>query len=57
MKVIITADEALNLGIWDNLCKIKGLNVWAIKEGLMDSDEEIVLNKEEATKLGLWPKP
>lgn len=55
MKIIITADEAHDLGIWDNVCKIKGLNVWALNEGLMNGDDEITLSKEEAVELGVYP--
>lgn len=53
MKIIITADEALDLGIWDNLCKMRDINVWAMNEGLTSGDEEITLSKEEAVNLGV----
>jgi hypothetical protein len=53
MKITITAHGALQRGIWDDLCDMKGWNVYAINEGLMDSDDEIELSAEEATKLGL----
>lgn len=55
MKMIITALEAVDMGIWDRLCKMKGINVWALSEGLMDSDEEITLSKQEAVDLGVYP--
>ena len=55
MKIIITANEAMDLGIWDNLCKVKGINVWAVSEGLMNSDDEVTLSKEEAVELGVYP--
>ena len=53
MKLIITAEEALNKGIWDKLCDLKGINVWAINEGMMDSTDEIALTEEEARELGI----
>jgi len=55
MKLIITAREALDKGIWDKLCNFKGINPWAINAGLMDSDSEIVLTEDEARHLGLLP--
>ena len=55
MKLIITAREALDKGVWDKLCDIKGWDVWAINEGLMDSDEEITLTDDEARELRFLP--
>jgi len=53
LKIIITAREALDKGIWDALCDLKGIKVWAINEGMMDDTEEITLTEEEAETLGL----
>jgi len=53
VKLIITAREALDRGIWDKLCNFKGINRWAINEGLIDDDDEIVLTEGEARSLGL----
>ena len=55
MKLIITPEEARAKGVWDKLCDIKGMNVWAIIEGLIDSNAEIVLTEDEARNLGLLP--
>ncbi len=55
MKIITTANEAIDLGIWDNLCKMREINVWAVNEGLMDGDEEILLDEKEAVELGIYP--
>lgn len=53
MKIVITAKEALEKGIWEDLCKLKGYCVYCIKEGKMPSDEEIALTEQEAKELGL----
>ena len=53
MKIIITAGEAQDKGIWEKLCNLKGIDIYAIAEGTMDSDKEIILTEEEAHKLGL----
>ena len=52
MKLIITVGEALDYGWWEKVCDIKGINVWAYKEGLMERDTEITLTQEELQKLG-----
>ena len=56
MRIIITASQAMDLGVWDALCKRRGLNVWAVNEGLMDGSHEIALELDEAEALGLIPK-
>lgn len=56
MKVTFTASELLDRGVWDEVCKLRGINEWAIKEGLMDGDEELTFSEEEAKKLGLLRK-
>jgi len=43
----ITPREALLLGIWGEVADVKGINVWAIKEGLIDEDEEIEITVEQ----------
>jgi hypothetical protein len=53
MKILITASEAIESGVWEKICRQKGWNEWAVNEGLMDSDEEISLTEEEAKELGL----
>lgn len=56
MKIQITAREALDKGIWDEVCELKGWSVWILNEGRMDSSELISLTEEEAEKLGLINK-
>ena len=53
ITVRISAQELINLGIWEIACDVLGMNEWAINEGLMDSDEIITLSKWEAQELGL----
>ncbi len=56
LKVTITAHEAIEKGIWDDLCELRGWNVWIVNEGRMDSDHEIELTEQEARKLRLLPQ-
>jgi hypothetical protein len=53
ITVAITAREALDLHVWDALCALKGINEWAINEGMMDVNEEITLSLDEVQQLGL----
>ena len=53
MKIIITADEAMDKRIWEEICNLKGYNPWCVNEGLMDDDYEISLTEKEAVKLNL----
>ena len=53
MKITITADEAIEKGIWDRVCKMKGFSVWCVNEGRMNSDHELSFTQDEAISLGL----
>lgn len=53
MNVQITAHEAIERGIWDQVCEMKGLNEWAVNEGMMDGDELLTFTEKEAKQLGL----
>lgn len=53
MTITITVKEALEKGIWDEICKLKGFSVWCLAEGLMSSNEVIRLTEKEAKNLGL----
>lgn len=53
LKVTITAEEAIDRGIWDSICELKGYSVWCVNEGQMDSDHEISLTEAEAKRLGV----
>lgn len=55
MKIIITVDEAIDLGIWESFRKMKGISEWALNEGLMNISDEITLSKQEAVDLGVYP--
>ena len=55
MKVVVTAREAIDKGVWDRFCEIMGLNPWCVNEG-MDSSTEFVLTEEQAMQLGFIPR-
>jgi len=43
----ITPNEAMKLGLWESICDIQGIDVWAIKEGQLDPDTELEINVDE----------
>ena len=47
MNIVITPQEATEAGVWVELCKMKGINIWL-------NDDPIKLTLEEARQLGLW---
>ena len=53
MKYIITAEELIDRGLWEQFCGDRGINVWAINEGQMDDDHEFILSTREAKRYGL----
>lgn len=53
MKIIITPRELINRGLWEKACEITGVNLWAVSEGLTDSDSEIFLTEEQAQQIGV----
>ena len=55
MEVVvkITANEAIDMGIWGKLCSMRGINEYAVSEGLMEGDHVMILTKEEAKQVGI----
>lgn len=56
MKITLTAHDILDRGAWDEFCELRGINEWAIAEGLMDDSEEFTFTYAEAKELGLLPR-
>lgn len=55
MKLVFTANEIIDRGVWDEFCQLRGYDVWCVNEGRMDSKLEHTLTAEEARILGLLP--
>lgn len=55
LRVVATARELLDRGVWLEFCELRGINEWAINEGRMDDDEQFNFTPDEAKKLGLIP--
>jgi hypothetical protein len=56
MKIIMTANEIYDRGIWEEVCDMKDISEWALNEGAIDGNHEIVFTKEESIKLGIINK-
>ncbi len=52
MIIRVTAREMLDKHDWEKFCDMVGLNVWAINEG-MDDTETFDLTEEQAIKLNI----
>ena len=52
-SITLTAQELLDIGIWEEFCDVRGWNVYAINEGLIDAEEKICLSEEELKQLGI----
>ena len=56
MKIIVTVRDLFDKGVWMEYCDITGTSEWAVKEGRMNSDDEIELTDEQARKLRFIPE-
>ena len=53
MVISFTVNELIDKDVWELVCKMKGINVWAVNEGLMKGSERIAFSEQEAKNLGL----
>lgn len=53
VKIVLTAAEIISAYRWRQFCEARGVNEWAIAEGLMDSDHEFTLAMDEVNAIGL----
>lgn len=53
MKIQITAGELIDKGIWAEFCDLNGIDIWAVNEGLIESDETFIISEEQTKELGL----
>lgn len=53
MEIKLTIKEIMNKGIWEDVCKLKGIVEYGANEGIIDSEEEITFSEEEAKNLDI----
>jgi len=53
MRIIITAGELIDKGVWADFCELFGIDVYAVDEGLIGLDEEFILSEKEQDEVGL----
>lgn len=56
MRILITAKEAAENGVWSIVADAAGYDIYAMAEG-MDPDTEICLTVEQAVSIGLIALP
>jgi hypothetical protein len=52
LKIQLTAREINERGLWDKFCEMRGINPWAMSEGLISSDEIFIFDEDELRILG-----
>ena len=53
MKIVLTAEEILDRGLWEKFCEQRGYSVWCMNEGQMLGSEEFVFTEKQAQELGI----
>lgn len=51
--VSVTVRRLMDRGVWDEFCSLRGVNPWAVNEGLLQETESFELTEQEALRLGL----
>ena len=52
MRIILTAKEIMDLGLWSRTCDRKGFNPYAVNEGLIESNDDLEFTEDEAIEIG-----
>lgn len=52
MIIVVSFEELLDSGHWEDFCEDKGYNVYMVNEGCPET-ETVNISKEEAIKYGL----
>lgn len=55
MKIIATAGELADRGLWVKAARVTGHSRWAIEDCKLDRDSEIALTEHQARQIGLLP--
>ena len=55
MKIFVTARWIMDNGYWEKFCEVAGYSVWAVNEG-MDDTELLPLTEEQAIEIGILPR-
>jgi hypothetical protein len=54
MKIIFTASELMEHGLWSNYCTLMDFDHYAPADGRVTEDEEFILTEEQLNSLGLY---
>jgi hypothetical protein len=53
MKIILTASELMDRGLWLKVCEDRGISEWCVNEGRMESSHEFTFNEKEIEEYNL----
>lgn len=53
MIIKLTVKEILDKNLWEEFCRVKGINEWSMNEGIMSEYDVFEFTEEEAIQLGL----
>lgn len=53
MIISLTVNQLIDKDLWELVCKMKGINLYAVNEGLMKGTDKIAFSEKEAKQLGL----
>ncbi|QNR70539.1 hypothetical protein IAQ67_29415 (plasmid) [Paenibacillus peoriae] len=54
MKIIFTASELVERGLWNNYCTLMDFDHYIAADGRVTEDEEFILTEEQLNSLGLY---
>lgn len=57
MKIIITAGELIDRGLWPKVCELMDIGEYAVNEGQLGIDHRFVFTETQAAELELIPPP
>ena len=57
MKIIMTARELIDRGLWPEVCKLMDIGEYAVNEHQLGIDHRFVFTETQATELELIPPP
>jgi hypothetical protein len=55
--IVVSVDDLMDRGVWEQACDLLGISVWAVNEGQIDAGEHLMLTPEQARTLGLLRQP
>lgn len=52
LQITLTPNELIDYGLWDKYCELTGVDIWAVNEGRMDSQDKLILSASRLKEMG-----